>query len=336
MRVTLICGGLGGARLAPHLARAHELTAICNVADDCERFGLRVCPDLDAVLYALGGVFDEARGYGIRGDGGTFMADAAAGAQGWFWIGDRDLRTHRLRTALLGRGWRLSEAVAELGRRLGVAARVLPATDDPVRTRVVASGRELDFQSYYVREGARPGASGLRWEGIERAAPAPGVLEAIAEADLVVIGESSPAASVLPVLQLTGVRETLAGAGSARVALSPVVTAAPPAVDPDRHHWRARERLLAALGVGHDPASVAGLYRGLIDAFVLDRRDAALASAVAASGARPRTADLLDRSAAGRRALVRMLEELAGPTASSEAPPTPAPGPPAGRSFPRR
>jgi len=151
----------------------------------------------------------------------------------------------------------------------------------------------------------------VRWEGIERARPAPGVLEALAGADLVVLGESSPVASILPVLELPGVREALAASTSPRVALSPVVVAVPPESEVDRHHWRARERLLKAAGLDHDPLSVAKLYVGLVDAFVLDGHDAAFASRISELGITVCTADLLDRRAERRRDVVGLLQELA-------------------------
>jgi LPPG:FO 2-phospho-L-lactate transferase len=307
----LVCGGLGGARLAPHLARAHDLTVICNVADDLEVMGLHVSPDVDTVLYALAGLFNEERGFGILGDTGRFMARAAAsGSETWFWIGDQDLATHVLRTAILSSGEPLSAAVRALARGLGVACSVIPASDDPVRTRVVTAGRELDFQAFYVREAAGPIAESVRWEGIELAGPAPGVLEALVGADLVVLGESSPVASVLPVLELLGVREALAATPAPRVALSPVVAAVAPEWEVDRHHWRARERLMRAAGLRHDPLSVAELYVGLVDTFVLDERDRALAARVSDLGLMTRTADLLDRGEEARRCLVGLLEEL--------------------------
>jgi len=312
VRVALLCGGLGGARLAPHLARRHDLTVVCNVADDLEVMGLHVSPDVDTVLYALAGLFDEDRGYGIRDDTGEFMARAgASGAETWFWIGDQDLATHVLRSAVIRSGRPLSAAVQVLRRGLGVRAPVIPASDDAVRTRVVAGGRDLDFQAFYVREGAAPAAESVRWEGIERARPAPGVLDALAEADLVVLGESSPLASILPILELGGVREALAATTAARVALSPVVAAVAPESEVDRHHWRARERLMSARGLRHDPLSVAELYRGLVDVFVLDERDGVFARGVSELGIVTRTADLLDRTEESRRDLVSLLEEVA-------------------------
>jgi LPPG:FO 2-phospho-L-lactate transferase len=279
LSVALLCGGLGGARLAPHLvAEGHVLTAVCNVADDVEVAGLHVSPDVDAVTYALAGLFDDERGYGVRGDTDTFATLAsAAGLDTWFQLGDRDLQTHVLRTALLRGGRALSSAAAALAAALGVRATVIPATDDPVRTRVAVADGELDFQSFYVRHGAALEITGARWDGIEQAGPAPGVLDAIASADLVVLAESSPVASLLPILELRGVRDVLAACGAVRVAITPVIMAVPPESAADRHHWQARERLLRAIGRGHEPGSVA---------------------------------DLLDRSPGPRRELVRQLARL--------------------------
>jgi LPPG:FO 2-phospho-L-lactate transferase len=309
----LLCGGLGGARLAPHLAAAgRRLTVVCNVADDLEVEGLHVSPDVDAVLYALAGVFDHDRGYGVRDDTGSFAALAArAGVEGWFHLGDRDLATQVVRTALLRRGLPLSATVAALADGLGVRATVLPSTDDRVRTRVAVSGGELDFQSFYVRHRAAVEVAGVRWEGLAGARPAPGVLEALAGADLVVLAESSPVGSLLPILGLPGVREALAAAPGFRLALSPVIAAVPPTSAADRHHWEARGRLLRAVGRHHDPASVADLYRGLVDAFVLDRRDADFGPDVALTGATVVEADLLDRSGGARGELARLLAGLA-------------------------
>lgn len=311
MRVALLCGGLGGARLAPHLARRHSLTAICNVADDLTWMGLHVSPDLDAVTYALAGVFDDERGYGVRSDSESFMALAgAAGLEDWFRVGDQDLKTHVLRTSVLSRGEPLSLATEVVRRGLGVSAQVLPATDQAVHTRVGVDGRELDFQTFYVREGAAVSPSRVRWEGLEAALPAPGVLEALVGADLIVLAESSPVASILPILRMAGMHEALRSARAVKVALSPVVVAMPPVHPVDRHHWRSRERLMLALGLSHDPASVAGLYRRHIDAFVVDERDRRFASAIVALGAKCCSADLLGRSVECRERVVDLLEEL--------------------------
>jgi LPPG:FO 2-phospho-L-lactate transferase len=308
----MLCGGLGGARLAPHLASRHRLTAVCNVADDLTWMGLHVSPDLDSVLYALAGCFDGERGYGVRGDTGSFAAMASrAGLESWFWLGDRDLQTHVLRTSVLRSGKPLSAATAALRRGLGVEAAVLPATDGMVRTHVAADGRDLDFQTFYVREGAALKPSQVRWEGIEAAQPAPGVLDALAEADLVVLAESSPVASLLPILRLAGVSEALQATGAVKVALSPVVAAKAPVYPVDCHHWRSREHLMLAIGLGHDPLSVASLYRELVGAFVIDVRDKEFGPAIAQLGLECHTADLLARSPEGRARLVDLLEQLA-------------------------
>jgi LPPG:FO 2-phospho-L-lactate transferase len=197
-----------------------------------------------------------------------------------------------------------------------VRASVVPASDDAIRTRVVTGGRDLDFQAFYVREAAKPIAESVRWEGIEGAEPAPGVLDALSGADLVVFGESSPVASILPILDLRGVREALVATRAARVALSPVVAAVAPEREVDRHHWRARERLMRARGLRHDPLAVAELYRGLVDVFVLDERDRAFAPRVWELGIMTRTADLLSRDVERRHDLVGLMDEIATATAT--------------------
>lgn len=311
MKIVLLCGGLGGARLAPYLASRHQLTAICNVADDLEFMGLHVSPDLDAVLYSLAGCFDDERGFGVRHDTDFFMTMVRrSGADAWFWVGDRDLSTHVVRTAFLKEGRPLSDAISAIARSLGVEARVLPATDDRVRTRVRAGGGEASFHDFYVRAEARLSLDGVRWEGIEEATPAPGVLEALEEADLVLIAESNPVSSILPILGIGSIREALTTVPALCVAISPVVSAVRPRRQVDRHHWRARERLLGALGLGHDPVSVARLYRDLIDAFILDRRDQSMARELTALGVAAFVVDLLDRSIAARTRLVELLEAL--------------------------
>src|SRR5262249_17543664 len=280
--------------------------------DDLVWMGLHVSPDVDAVLYALAGSFNGERGYGVLGDTGGFMTlAAAAGVESWFWIGDRDLQTHVLRTSILRAGRLIPAAPSALRRGLGGAAAVLPATDDEVRTRVGVGGRDLDFQTFYVRGGAMVLPSRVRWEGIDAARPAPGVLDALEEAELVVLAESSPVASLLPVLGLPGVRDALRAATAIKVALSPVVAALPPIHPVDRHHWRSREHPMLARGLGPAPLSVATLYRDVVDAFVIDGRDSGFGPPIAELGMRCCTTDLLDRSPEGRARVVELLEQLA-------------------------
>jgi LPPG:FO 2-phospho-L-lactate transferase len=225
--VVALSGGVGGARLLHGLAAqlpAHALTAIVNTGDDFEHWGLTICPDLDTVMYTLSGLAHEARGWGLEGE--TFQALAMVerlGGPGWFQLGDRDLGTHLVRTQSLRRGETLSAVTARLCRALGVSQRVLPMADEPRRTRIDTraggSTRTLPFQEWFVRERCRPEIARIWFEG--SAEPAPGVIDAITAAELVIIGPSNPYVSIDPILTLRGVRDALATRPV--IALSPIV-----------------------------------------------------------------------------------------------------------------
>lgn len=303
-RVVLLCGGLGGARLAPYLAEKADLTVIAGVGDDHDVHAVRVCPDLDAVMYSLAGIFHHERGYGLLDDTCGFAGLASSsGLPTWFTLGDRDLLTSLARSALLAEGIGLAEVTDRLRRAFGVSVRILPATEDRVRTRIRTAGRELAFQEYFVRDHAAAPIEAVRFDGIETARPAPGVLEAIATADIVVVGESSPVASILPILRLPGIHEALRTSAAVRIALSPVIRAVLPHDAVDAHHAQARAAFMQAVGLPHEPAAVASLYGDDIDVFVIDERDRALAP----SGPTWLEADLLDRDPERRRALVGMI-----------------------------
>src|SRR5207248_3158517 len=213
-RVAVLCGGFGAARFLDGLRRVPdvELTCIANTADDLEYAGVHVSPDVDTVSYALAGIFDEGRGFGIVGD--TFRNAEALRRYGWGWfsVGDVDLATSIRRTDLLRAGATLSEATASLVQGLGVAAAVLPMSDDPVRTVVVTDEGRLAFQEYLVARRAQPAVRAVEYDGLAAAAPAPAVLPALAGADLVILAPSSPVASLGPILGLPGVRPALAAA----------------------------------------------------------------------------------------------------------------------------
>jgi LPPG:FO 2-phospho-L-lactate transferase len=225
MSITVLCGGLGGSRFVDALARAagpEEITAVVNVGDDEEILGLHVSPDLDTVLYTLAGLLDEERGWGVRHE--TYGALETAGRFGgetWFTLGDRDIGLHLVRTRLLREGMPLSAATARLAAAVGVGVRLLPATDDPLRTRVSTPSGELAFQEWFVRRRHADPVTGVRFEGAEAARPAPGVLEAVGAAELVFLAPSNPFVSVLPILAVPGLRESLAG--KRVVAVSPLV-----------------------------------------------------------------------------------------------------------------
>jgi len=286
-------------------------TFVTNVADDLTVDGLLVCPDTDAVLYALADRFDEERGWGVRGDR---FPDAPAGEDAWFNLGSVDREHHRRRRALLDAGRTLSEATAELASRSGLAARVVPATEARVRTRVRSADGERAWQEWLVRDGAAPVPEGVRYDGLEGAEPSPGVLEAVAGADLVVIAPSSPVASVAPIVGLPGVVDALGSRPRRALVVCPVVTRRPPVSTRDRRRAHARAALLAAQGYGHDPVEVARWYAGraggAVGVFVVDPADAADAASVGELG-------FTARVAPGPTTTVEGLSELLRPSAPS-------------------
>jgi LPPG:FO 2-phospho-L-lactate transferase len=274
IRIAVLCGGLGGSRCVDALARAagpEQVTAIGNVGDDVEILGLHVSPDLDTVLYTLAGLLDEDRGWGVRDE--TYNALAMAGdlgAETWFTLGDRDIGLHLVRTRWLRGGMPLSEVTRRLTAALGVGTRLLPATDDPVRTKVRTDAGELDFQEWFVARGHRDRVTGVRFEGAETALPAPGVLEALDEAGLVVIAPSNPFVSIQPILAVPGIQEALARRRVA--AVSPLVGGK-----------ALRGPLVEMMeSLGHEPsaAGVAALYGDLVDRFVVAPGDSGPPGAV--------------------------------------------------------
>ena len=305
-RITVLAGGLGGARLALGLTEAgcaSSTTFITNVADDWLVGRLSVCPDTDAVLYALAGLFDDERGWGRRGD---VFPGPAPGEPAWFGVGTADRRHHLARLAHLDRGLPLSGAISALADGLGVEAAVLPVTDYPVRTVVQYGGHWVAFQEWLLRDGA-PLPEHITWTGLDRARPAPGVLAAIVDADLVVLGSSSPVASLLPILGVAGVGEALRARRAWTIALSPVVMNRPVVVERDRHRARARAMLLTARGIPHTVAGLAGLLRPFAGRMVIDPVDAASAGPVARSGMEPLLAPVIGLDGPERSAQVRAL-----------------------------
>jgi LPPG:FO 2-phospho-L-lactate transferase len=294
-KVTVLCGGFGAARFLSGLGRLQvELTCVVNTADDLVYAGLHVSPDVDTVCYALAGRFDEGRGWGLVGD--SFRNAQALGrfGGGWFAVGDEDLATHLRRTALLEAGATLTEATADLARSLGVAATILPMSDDPVRTIIVTDEGRLSFQDWLVRRRGEPAVRAVEHQGLEAARPSASVLEAIEGADLVVLAPSNPVQSLGPILGLSGVQEAVAG-GTA-VAITPVVSGAAPATAPERARAHVREVFMAARGLAHRATDVARLYVGLVGTFVLDERDAEERRSVEDLGVAVLLADTLNPS----------------------------------------
>lgn len=294
-RVVFLSGGFGGARLIPALSEivpSGRLTVIANVGDDLTWFGLRICPDLDSILYSLAGLWDQAAGWGLRGE--TFRVRdslTALDRRPWFHVGDRDLAFHLLRTDLLQGGLTLTEATRELAGRLGIRhVEVIPASDQPSETHVALDdGRVLHFQEWYVKERAQPPVKQPR---IACGPASPAALEALLAADTVILGPSSPVASVGPILALEEVSEAVRRA-PCRIAVCPVVLGGGPADGAADHHARARRRLLAAEGAADTPVDIARRYTGLVQHFVLDRRDNQYATAINRLALNPVTCDLL-------------------------------------------
>jgi LPPG:FO 2-phospho-L-lactate transferase len=265
MRVALLSGGTGGAKLARGLldeVGAENLTVIANTGDDAEVYGVHVAPDPDLVTYWLADAIDE-RGYGIRGDTWEVMdALEAAGRPTWFRLGDRDLSLCLIRTEELAAGRRLTEAHAEVVRGMGVGARVLPMADEPVRTRVKANGRELPFQEFMIVEGARGPVDGVELVGIETARPAPEVLEALRDADVIVVGPSNPVISIGPILAVPGMRAALSDARAPVVAVSPFVGG---------EVLKGPTRIFCEYaGIDPSAAGIAAAYANVIDGLVAD------------------------------------------------------------------
>jgi LPPG:FO 2-phospho-L-lactate transferase len=301
MTVTLLCGGVGGAKLAVGLQDVlapGELTVIGNVGDDEEILGLHISPDLDSVLYALAGLNDVERGWGRAEETWHALESARSwGGDAWFLLGDRDIGLHLVRSAALRRGESLSNVTAGLCARAGLSTRLLPVSDDPVRTFLLADGLGwLSFQEWFVARGHRDAVSALDYRGADAATPAPGVVSAIRDADLLVIAPSNPYVSILPILAVPGVREALAARTTPRVAVSPLIGG--------QAVKGPLAQMLERLAGGTAPSHVAGCYEGLVDVFVIDHADA---EAEAATPVVVTDTLMVDR-AAGARLAERVLE----------------------------
>jgi LPPG:FO 2-phospho-L-lactate transferase len=303
VNVTALAGGVGGAKLLVGLDRALDpgaLTAIVNTGDDAVIYGVHVSPDIDIVTYWLAGIADFARGWGIAGDSFTVVDSLAAlGGESWFRLGDRDFGTCLYRSLRLRDGASLSAATDEIRRELGVSSRVLPATDDVLRTLVhTTDDRTLEFQHYFVRERQRPEVAAVTYSGSEESKPAPGVIDSIASADMVVVCPSNPVLSVGPVLAVNGVRDALRVHPNV-VAVTPIVRGAALKGPADR--------ILKSMGYGSSAASVAQMYSDFVDIFVVDSSDEGQAEDIAGAGV---TAKVLDTMMPDRDASYRLAQEI--------------------------
>jgi LPPG:FO 2-phospho-L-lactate transferase len=298
MRVVLLAGGVGGAKLADGLAAhlAADLTVVVNTADDLELHGLAIWPDHDTVTYTLAGLDDDERGWGLRGETWAVMDGLAAlGEEQWFRLGDRDIATHIWRTDRLRAGSRPTAVARELAGALGIAPTILPMADDPVRTEVLTDEGWLEFQEYFVHRHQAPDVAEVRFRGIEAAQATPEVVAALRAAEVIVIAPSNPIVSIGPILALPGIAVALAAArkrGVPIIAVSGIIGG--------RALKGPADRMLTSLGHESSALGVARLYAGHATAFVVDETDAASTSSIAALGLRPVVADTVMTDDAGR------------------------------------
>ena len=310
MRIVVLAGGIGGARfllgVRAWAAKAGaDVTAVVNTGDDVTLHGLRICPDLDSVMYTLGGGADPVRGWGRAGETWSVKEELAAyrAEPTWFGLGDRDIATHLVRTRMLDAGYPLSAVTEALCSRWNPGVRLLPATDDRVETHVVTGGRALHFQEWWVRHHGDLPAERFVFVGAEDAKPAPGVLDAIGAADLVLLAPSNPVVSIAPILAIPGIRDALREGPAPVVGFSPIIGGAPVRGMADK--------CLPAVGVEVSATGVGALYGprtgdGLLDGWLVDPADAGTEVAGVAVKARP----LLMTSAEETAAMVADAVEL--------------------------
>jgi LPPG:FO 2-phospho-L-lactate transferase len=270
VNVAVLSGGVGGARFLRGLVGVVDpvnVSIVGNVADDLEVLGLRVSPDLDSILYTLTGLADDERGWGRAGESWHALETVAQlGGESWFRLGDLDIGLHLVRTQLLREGASLSQATERLAHALGLQAALLPATDDPVRTFLETPAGTFAFQTWFVARGHRDEVDAVHYAGSPEASPAPGVLEALGAADVIVIAPSNPYVSIGPILAVDEIRDALVHRSVPCVAISPLIGG--------RAVKGPADRMLARLAGGTSPAHVASCYEGLIDVLVIDESDA--------------------------------------------------------------
>lgn len=305
--ITVLTGGTGGAKFVDGLrqiVRPEDLTIIVNTGDDMVWWGLYVSPDVDSIVYMLGGKLSQERGWGVKGD--TFFCLNAMGQMGqpiWFHAGDRDLATHILRSKLLADGKTLSQATQEISSKLGIKTRVLPMSNSRVETRVLTPAGDLSFEEYFVQRWYQDPVESVRFAGASDAEPAPGVIEAIRSADLLLLAPSNPVTSIAPILAVPGIREALRESRARTVAVSPIVGKA--AVTGPAG------TLMAAQGFAVSIAGVADFYHDFLDLLVVDSQDAAAAEELRRTGMRVHCTPTIMRKYEDRVALAKSVLEAA-------------------------
>ena len=303
MKIVVFTGGTGGTKLVQGLQRLiapEDLTVIVNTGDDVEWWGLHVSPDIDSVLYGLSGALSIDRGWGVHDDSFRCLERMKQlGEPAWFSLGDLDLATHLVRTSLLRAGGTLTQATAELAARMGIGARVLPMSDDRVATMLQTDKGLLNFQEYFVRERHTVEVSRVEFVGAERSRPAPGLLEAIASAEVIVFAPSNPVTSIGPILAVPGIRQALQDADAPVVAVSPIIG--------DAAVSGPAAALMRMRGWPSSVAGVAQAYEDFLDVLVVDDADARAAEILRSRALQVLCTTTLMRSLADKENLARVV-----------------------------
>ncbi|MFQ6135088.1 MAG: 2-phospho-L-lactate transferase [Nitrososphaerales archaeon] len=283
-----LAGGTGSAKLVRGLARhtSEDLTVIVNVGDNISMHGLYICPDIDTILYALSGLLDTTRGWGVKDDTFHFLEQASKyGVEDWFRLGDRDLALHIARTELMKTGLTLTEVTGRLAEKMKISQRVLPASDQPIETMIDTAGGEMHLQEFWVKLKGEPEVLGVRYQGPEHPQPALGVVEAIRNARKVVICPANPVTSIGPITHISGIKDALASVRERVLAVSPILG--------NRPVSGPAGKLLRSIGVEVSPRGVAGLYSGFIGRMVIDGGDEAMVNDIGRMGVEALTTDIL-------------------------------------------
>ena len=307
--VLVLAGGVGAARFLEGVVQAVDparVAVIVNTGDDTELYGLNICPDIDTVLYTLSGLVETSQGWGVRGD--TYQAlemFERLGRERWFLLGDRDLALHIHRTELLRQGLTMTEVTADLVKRLGLAVQLLPMSDQPVRTQIRTPDGWLAFQEYFVHRRSQDEVLEIRYDGADTASPAPGLIDTIMNASIILISPSNPLVSVGTILALAGVRDAMRTTPAKIIGVSPIVGGATIKGPADR--------MMRGLGMEVSAVGVARAYADFLDVLVIDNQDADLAAAVEQEGVRAVVTDTIMRDLEVKRQLAQLcLNEAAG------------------------
>lgn len=303
--ITVLAGGTGSVKLVRGLARiSKDVTVVCNVGDNIWLYGLYVCPDIDTVTYGLAGLLDKRRGWGIRGDTFSFVRQMKAmDMPAWFGLGDRDLATHVYRTEMLKRKKSLTDVTGAIADALGVAARVLPATDDEVETVISTPKGKMHLQEFWVKNGAKPAVTGVAFKGASKALPTPQVVDAIRNSEMIVIAPANPVSSIGPMLAIPGLRRELERARKKVVAVSPIIGGKPVSGPAAKY--------MKALDLEVSPAGVSRYYRGVALALVIDGTDSQMAGRIRRLGMEAETAEIMMKGPSGEARLARRLVRMA-------------------------